>query len=531
MFRSQSNRNVRRSRRQARVANKTQQRRLSVEWLESRHLLTGVVHICTDAPLGPPAPAFVPACPGAVPAGQVFLMGDASNNSVELRQGAFAGEFQVSDGNRTLLYHNNALVAAPHQIFNILGQINVRLGGGNDSFQLLGATTGLDSVVASVDIENGGGDDANVIADTVIMNGAGVVPALSVRNTAAGTSRLTIQDSRVLGNVRVDNTGGVALPGDSSTTILNTRIEGTLRIDNAFGDDITQIDNAAIGVFPPPVPAAPVVIIVNGDGGSRTSFLGGTTIYGRLNVANGGNVLGTLQSLDIVTFNSTNVLGAVDINNGMGNSRVIVDNNSNLGSDPLAGGPVDVDNGDGYDDFQMTGNSTAQYGVDIDNTGPAAGGTQFWGSQTVIDDARIGTHPLVVGGLALLGDAGIDVVTISDTVVSGAVSLQLFAGNDRVEVLTNPNSTRTTFGAFFVEADDAIGPFGDDTVIVRSATIQVNFVVMLYGGDDALELRGNATLNGPTAAIIIDGGAGPLDRYLREASVIAPGLLPPGFEL
>jgi hypothetical protein len=101
-------------------------------------------------------------------------------------------------------------------------------------------------------------------------------------------------------------------------------------------------------------------------------------------IYNGDNLPGTL---DTVTFNGSNVLGNVGIDNADGNTSVTV-NNSTLGShlvaspfSPVIGGSLQIENDAGFDQFSMT-DSTVPWGILINND--VSGNNDVWGSATNI---------------------------------------------------------------------------------------------------------------------------------------------------
>jgi hypothetical protein len=279
-----------------------------------------------------------------------------------------------------------------------------------------------------------------------------------------------------------------------------------------------------------------VVVIVNGDGGSRTTFTGAspvagfgtTTVYGDMIISNALNVVGTL---DIVTFNGSNVLGNVTVFNGSGDTLTTV-NNSTLGSHlvtapfvPVIGGPTVILNDSGFDQFTMT-QSSVPWGLSINND-VAAGNTSLWGSATTITDSQIGTSPFgpdIPGfpntGLVLLGDSGQDVFNLSGSQVGGTLSLSLFSGNNSVNV-TNSSSMA---GLHLV----TLG--GNDSVLIDDSSILVAVFMRLGAGADSLLVTNvDPATQWPSAllgSIDIDGELG-VDT--TNVSALALGAI--GFEI
>ncbi len=514
---------IKRSRRPRKQSN--QRRRLFLEPLEPRRVLAGVVDIITVAPVIP---------------GDVAFFGDDSNNQIEVAQGAMSSEFVVTGKGGTLLMLNGGPQTFSSLTINgIPGDHFVDLGGGDDTYELVGppaggtTTVGLDLV-----IYNGSGSDTNILRNAIVN---GDLDITKVHGPAAEYSELQILDSLIRGDTTVDNIGGVSGNGDSKTMIQDSELEGTLEIFNAFGEDINDIQGSRIAqaLFARPSDPVinPAVIIDNGDGGSRTTFtrgrdplgLGRPTIFGGIDISNGSTAFG---QLDIVTFNDTDVLGGVDIDNGAGDTEVIVVN-SELGTDYLDagsggyGGPVFVVNGDGYDEFTMR-SSEAQYGLLLDNNGfglPPIPPIQVWGSNTVIEDSMIGDHPLCdqILGAALLffGDLGNDTLNVSGSTISGEFSAYLFDGNDQVSTMNTVIASLTLLG-------DA----GDDMVHLENTTVHAAIDVSLDDGVDTLELRGTTRLPSPLVAamFVLDGGLGG-DYYGQDATVIPPFLPFASFEI
>jgi hypothetical protein len=344
----------------------------------------------------------------------------------------------------------------------------------------------------------------------------------------------------VIGFTNVDNTGGVGLTGgDTVTTINNSWLQGNggpgpgFVLNNPNGKDIIDIQgNSQFGIGPFPN-AAVAIDIQNRDGGSRTTFTGAspiagfgtTTVWGDLNITNAVNVVGTL---DVVTFNGTNVLGDVHVLNGNGDTSVVV-NNSNLGShlvappfSPVIGSECKVLNGDGYDQFSMN-QSQCPWGLHINNDVNNAGNS-LWGSRTTITSSQIGNHPFgpsIPGfpnaAMVLLGDGGADIVNVSSTTFGGTLHLNLFAGNNDVIV-----NNRSSMAAFYL-----ITLGGNDTVLLDDITIVVVVNIDLGDGADTLLIRNidPATEWPILGSVIINGGLG-VDT--TNLSALALGAL--GFE-
>jgi hypothetical protein len=454
-------------------------RRLLVESLESRDLLAGLVDVQIFPLLAP---------------GELDLVGDGSNNQVEISQTLNPGEYRIDGVGDTLLQLNGAGVTMPSVTVNgIFGNIEVDLRDGDDTFTFsdkYAASGQPSSVPMNLQIINSDGSNVNTITDVLINANLDVIKA----GGSSGYSELHIVNTTVIGYTTVDNTGGGS-GGDSWTEIDNSWLQGNgaagpaLLLVNPDGKDINDVlGNSQFGIGPFPQPG-PVVLIDNGAGGSRTTFTGAspvagfgtTTIYGDLLIINGTNVPGTL---DTVTFNGSNVLGDVQNINGDGNTSVTV-TNSTLGShlvappfSPVIGSPVEILNDAGFDQFLMT-NSSAPWGVYINND--VSGNNDVWGSATEIMQSEVGTAPFgpdIPGfpntALVLMGDNGADVVNVSATRLGGTLDLNLFNGNNSVN-LTNASS---------MPGLQLVTGSGNDNILIDNSAILVAVYVRLGSGAD-----------------------------------------------
>ncbi len=499
-------------------------RHLRFEGLEDRRLLAGLVDVQVFPLLAP---------------GRLDLVGDLSNNDVRMSQTVNVGEYRIDGLNGTLLQINGAGVTMPSVTVNgITGDIRVYLGDGDDSFKFDNtyAQNGQRSnVPVDLSIENSHGSNTNQIVDVMINGDFEVIKA----GGTTGFSQLHVTNTTVIGYTTVDNTAG-GTGGDTETKINNAWLQGNGGPSPAFvlyngdGNDIIDVQgNSQFGIGP--FPLGPVIVIDNGEGASRTTFTGAgaeagfgtTTVYGDLSITNGTNLPGTL---DTVTFNGSNVLGNVSIDNGDGNTSVTV-NNSTLGSHlvappfaPVLGGSLQIYNDAGYDQFSMI-DSKAPWGILINND--ITGNNDVWGSATNIVGSEIGTAPFgpAIGGfpgaaLVLLGDNGRDVVNVNNTVLGGTLHLDLFNGNNQVD-LTNGTS---------MNALHLVTGNGNDSVLIDNSRIAVAVYVRLGDGADQFFVRNvDPATQWPSpllGLIDIDGGPG-VDT--TNLSALALGAL--GFEI
>jgi hypothetical protein len=491
-------------------------RRLRIEPLERRAMLSGVVDIVLGG-------------------GFLILDGDGSNNQVELRQTNNPGEYFISSPDNTLFTINGAGATLPDATVNgIFDDIIVDLDDGNDSFSFLGVAPGVQSTAPDdLIIANSDGSNVNVVS-SVLVNGDFLVTKGA---GSSGYSELRIVNSTVIGDTIVINSG--IGTGDSKTVVDNSHLQGggasnfAIYLENADGEDLFDaLGNSQFGTGPF-VGSQPVVYIDHGDGGSRTTFTGAnqvagpgtTTIYGQLEIYNFDNLPGTLN---MVTFNSVNVLGAVTVRNGEGDTETVTIN-STLGSDfvppPVGtGGSYRVYNDAGYDMFDMT-DSLVPWGLKINNDQSAAGASQ-WGSSTQISESTIVTHP---PGSALgnpddafqfRGDNGADVVNIIETTLGGIFDARMFNGNNHVMLLDA-----------VMAGIDLVTGIGNDTVSIDNTQLISYIHLHLGSGADTLSIHNeNYATQWPNpllAFVHIDAELG-VDTF---SGVVPPADVFAGFDL
>jgi len=231
-------------------------------------------------------------------------------------------------------------------------------------------------------------------------------------------------------------------------------------IANGPGMDILDLlGDTTFGAGISPPAAGPAVTIANAGGGSATTFgpeasqlTERVKVYGGLQVSNGGNLQGIL---DVVSFDNTDVTGAVLINNdgGPGGSSVLV-TDSNLGTNllpagPAPGNPVVVASDAGPDSF-VAANLNAPWGLFVTNVVTVGPVVDVAGSTATITDSKLGMRPGgptsglagvvpalpapilaafafagVAAGDALLvqGDQGQDLLTVTETLSEGRRSV------------------------------------------------------------------------------------------------------------
>lgn len=474
---------------------------LRMESLEHRELLSGVVNVAIF-PVGLP--------------GTLTLTGDGSNNQVEIRQTNNVGEYIIDSPDDTLFQVNNAGVTMQQVTVNgISGNITVDLRDGNDSFTFGGIAQGdISNVPTNLTILNSDGSNTNILSN-ILVNGD-----LNVTKNpdSSGYSELRILGSTIIGDARINNIGNGT--GDTKTLIDSSKLQGggesqwALLLQNANGQDIVEVlGNSQFGTGPF-VAMQPIVEIQNDGGGSRISFTGAsqiagpgtTTVYGALKIQNGLNLPGTL---DMLTFNQTNILGWVDVTNFDGDTETMV-LQSVLGSHLTPNGPggsTSIFNGAGYDEFTMT-KSEVPWGLLINNDFINQG-QSTWGSSSQFTESKIGTRlfgptlPTPGDALQILGDQGADKVNLNATVLGGTLNLgNLFNGNNQLQVSNGSSMAALNY----------IGGIGNDTVVIDDSNISVSVEIRLNAGADTLRITNidpaNQWPSPLLGASVLDGGLG-----------------------
>jgi hypothetical protein len=475
-------------------------RRLRVEYLEPRQMLSGNV----TAVLGAGQTLNLTALPAA----------DFSDNSIQVWQGPNGGEFWVAGSAGTATLVNSG--TAPVQFTNVKN-IFVSLGPGSDTFQFLsqGGSSGpgvlggaRSELAANLTIVNSGSGDSNTIQDVKIDGSLFVT-----KDGTNGRNDLKIIDSIVVASTAVANNAGGA-NGDSNTTIQGCQLRGPLTITNGTGADIVDIEGSTVGSA-----TGLATVIDNGDGGSRvvfTTYAGTpnasgqttTTLYGPLVINSGAGFIG-VGIADTVVFTGTEVKGPVTIASASGDSKTVIGNplpGSNLGSDVAVGGAVTVVRGQGFDSFDME-SSSAKFGLAITNG--VAGQTD--GSVTKIVNSQVSTYPPPVGtvGLTVIGDDGADTVTITDSQIGNATVLALGNGDNQVTLNSTAlsNTTRNSLTFLTIVTGD-----GNDSVTIQKTDVTVGTDIVLGRGQDTVNVdyQGSATPTVPLSHLLgvvtINGG-------------------------
>ncbi len=533
-----------RQRRRSELRNNTG-RRSRFETLEVRQVLTGVVEVI--APMG---------------LGTLTLEGDSSNNHVQIAQTKNAFEFRVQGKEGTLLKVNGSLVT--EAVVNFINKdITIDLKHGDDWFKFAGQEGGGNSHVGhSLHIINDNGSNMNDIMMVEIMADLTVEKKMGVWSY----TELSVTDTIVNGNTLIDNgtsseyammgmTGemmsmtGDMKGGDSKTLIVNSQLRGmemtehrmspaALAITNGEGFDIVDIRDTKVGVN-----NMGDTRIQNGNGGSRTTFTSenglGNTLYGNLDIINGDNFIG-VNVYDQVIFNKTNVWKSTMINNKDGDTMVVIQDNSILGSyvglvtmSPMGfteAGKVKIMNDHGIDTFLMK-DSEAPYGLVIDHAttrnipghgmDPPSDAMQYYGSRTDIIDSDIGTNLKSDGGVRIWGDDKDDVINITNSWIGGknGISIETFDGNDDVFLFLKEHPV----SMIWIDVAKGMDHVRLEEVHVTNATM----ILMGESGQDLLEILKMSNLQGMNS---FDGGHGLEDTFLRDLDVMIDSPIITGFE-
>lgn len=368
---------------------------LRFEALESRQLLSGVVNIITNPALFTPRPAFPLA--GPMPpnlAGDVVLVGNTDANQISMRSTGNAFEYEFTGLDSTQLWVNGSPMGSPVTVGGINGDIDVRLGGNEDTFMFLPQSAAAQSVaLADVLIWSVGGDRIEIGGFDASGNGTGqmgvaISGELAVAGVgAASTTELRISNSSVTGPTIVRNPAGnidakvvdsifngAPVPGPTVPLAVIPGPGGgpegaAFSIGNLAGQDIVNILGTTRfgtgGIAP-----GTALTIYNYGGGSQITFGAETAdgaaaidVYGNLGIRSSGNPIGILDyvRMDHVTVSEAMV---IDHDGGPGGSTVTI-TNSDFGTnllDPAADNAVFVGSGNGTGSFTMT-DSTSPWGL------------------------------------------------------------------------------------------------------------------------------------------------------------------------
>jgi hypothetical protein len=404
----------------------------------------------------------------------ITITGDASGNTVEITAGTNVGEYRITGIDTTI--NGPAVVVDP---FN---EINVTLNGGSDTFTIRGPDVSQKIVIpGNVIIHNGDGNDVNQIIDTRI-NGILHVDKI------AGTSESTLE---IIGSTVVGDTEWNAntFDGDSKTMITgDSDLQGNVTIDNYDGEDIFVIFASEIGGY---------LDIENRSGDTRTVFgiQEDPIVFGDVSIVNGnGN--------DKLIVHDTSVWGKFEVENNDGHTSTTVEQSEfGLGAPVGSAGDFEIDNGAGIDEFLWT-DATVRDDLEINNHGNADGDpppiADVYGSSTVITGAVIGND------LEIESDNGFDVITLIDTTVVDDF--------DSTFLLHDGGSEVTLIDSVIQENLFLDTGSGNDIVRFDNSTVAGDVDIELFDGQDVVEIVNGSRLLGSTRLV---GGAG-IDKFVRQ---------------
>ena len=433
------------------------QRRLRFEGLENRVVMAGDVTV---------------ALAGTV----LTLTGDASNNSVQMSNGAQPGEFVLTGLSGTQINGSTSPMTVPSPF----STLNVNLGVGSDTFAILGPAAKM-QLAGTVNINNDSGTDINSITNVNIGTD------LNVMKAGNGEGVLMIHGSKVAGNANVTSGG---FDGSNTVVIdLGSEVQGNFSITNNEGEDSFIASDATIFGN---------LSINNGAGDTTTqigmSAPGAIAVWGSVNVTNG-------EGYDKVFVNNATLWQELDIDNGDGNTMVSFQS-SEVGKGNTASDAV-ISNGAGIDTLEFTATKIRR---DLTITNGMA--ADLFGSQSVFSGtSRVGRN------LTFNGDNGADTFNMNDgTTIAGNSTLNLF----------NSNNVVTLSGSTIQGVLAIIGGANRDEVTLTGGTsgmrVEGDTNINLNAGVDLLELLTGTELIGATN---VDGGT-EIDTLRRTATIAAP---------
>jgi hypothetical protein len=225
-------------------------RRLGVESLEARLVLQGNVA-------------------ASVVDGSLVLVGDALSNGVTVEQidvagvppgagGGGGGSFRISPDATTSV--NGSPIGQPVVVSDVTGDVRCDLGGGDDAFLLLDATS---VSLSSLSIETGEGSDVVRISDSSFAGAVAISNSLGddvldLRRCLVG-DRLTVS-SRGSQDISLDQVqavdafikielGAAGLSSSSRTAILGSEFSGKLSLEAVGKHDFSLQNSRARGAY------------------------------------------------------------------------------------------------------------------------------------------------------------------------------------------------------------------------------------------------------------------------------------------
>ncbi|MEM6978233.1 MAG: hypothetical protein AAF539_01115 [Planctomycetota bacterium] len=499
-----------RHRKQERCVRKTVgRRRLSVEALENRRVLAGLVEVTFD-----------------IATQTLSLTGDVNSNDIEIRQDTSdpADRFEIiaRNGTRLSLPGLSGFTEAFSTAVSNVKDIDLFFDqGGADVIDLLAPTSGGTSELEGpLEIFTSGNNQ-------VLMQNW-EVETLTIGNTIDGRSEWTLENVVVARDTFLNSFGG-----ETFTKISDSQLDGLVDIVNAVGDDDLQITDTRIGgglVRPPEGPGyLPIALLIdNGDGRSitmmsSTNDLTGTVVHGDVDLVNG-------EGFDTVMLQGIEVKGGVTIANGdgdaAGGATVMIDQGTLIGTDGIDGGILTLTNGSRRD-ILMIDNAEIRNGMLVDNSAADTSG-----NDTRINNARIGGNAFYGNVIQVVNGLGNDSIVVDGgTTLMGFVDFGMDDGNDEVTIANTTilgvlnighNDFAATFTPEFLdefpgltEADSSDGN-GRDVVTLENTVVRDGTFIDLGADADELALLGSTQLD---TLGLLEGGSSFAD--LLRLSVLA----------
>lgn len=460
-------------------------RRLSVQTLENRRVLAGLV-------------AFTEA------AGTLTITGDVDANAIEISQGPGqpAGSFVVRSldtGTGIATRFAGRPANQTSETFNNINNIVVDMSsGGSDRVEFAGAESGASVLNGDLTVDFGGASELE-ISDMIVGN-------LSVNQSIVGNA------IRVLNNVTV--TGATTLDsvnGGTNNSITGSRLGTGLSITNNAGtDELTLTDTDIGGGVAFPLPAAgylsTVLSINNGEGPALTRVANNALTTVPSPRIHGGVSLVSGTGFDTMVLTNAVIDGGVNINNGNGDSQgdgaTVMIIGGVIGGDLLNAEGLTIINGTQRDILMINGGAVIPSGIDIDNQ------LDPNGSDLDIEDATIGGNPEVVSAINV---NGLNNVNISGTtVLNGNVNFAM-ASTVLNQVLLEDLRVN---GRLLITST---GVNSRDLVTLRNVNVTSRTEIQMGGAADELTLTGTTSLS---QVVVLNSGNQVGDRLIIDAALL-----------
>ena len=207
------------------MKNHRKSRRLSLESLEGRTLLSGTITLDTSD-------------------GNLVILGDANPNNISVRQTGL-GEFTVTGNNGELfrtpggLFQKNAV-----NVTNVRGGLLVSLASGNDSVTIQGLSD-TRPIGAFVTVLTGSGKD-HVDINTLQTGGVQYPPQIKIpaelNRQRGAIGEAAYWNATIPGAITIDTGAGDRTADADTVTIRSASVLGPTLIDTGAGDDQVTLD-------------------------------------------------------------------------------------------------------------------------------------------------------------------------------------------------------------------------------------------------------------------------------------------------